>query len=85
MKIMFVFFWVCTEILEGFLGPSGADVTGAGAGKEATGRKLCLSHFEHDRLSFHSSSSLCRLQGKGNPKTQMCVFQWKVENWWAIL
>lgn len=83
MKI--VFSWMCTEILEGFLGPSGADVIGAGAGKEVTGRKLCLSHFEHDRLPFSSSSPLGRRQGKGNPKTQMCVFQWKVENRRAIL
>lgn len=85
MKIVFVFSWMCTEILKGFLGPSGADVTGTGAGKEATGRKLCLSRFEHDSWPFLSSSLLCRLQGKGNPKTQMCVFQWKVENRWARL
>lgn len=42
MKIVFVFSWMCTEILEGFLGPLGADVTGAGAGKEAlTGSCVC--------------------------------------------
>lgn len=85
MKIVFVFSWMCTEILKGFLGLSGADVTGTGAGEEANGRKLCLSRFGHDSWPFHSSSPLCRLQGKGTPKTQMCVFQWKVENRWGIL
>lgn len=48
MKIVFVFSWMCTKILKGFLGPSGADVTGTGAGEEANGRKLCLSRFGHD-------------------------------------
>lgn len=48
MKIVFVFSWMCTEILKGILGPSGADVTGTGAGEEANGRKLCLSRFGHD-------------------------------------